>query len=154
MRPNEGLTKDQLLDKAAAYCSKQEHCRSEVAAKLRQWGAEAGEADNILSRLEEEGFIDERRYCRFYIHDKYLYDKWGELKIAQALRMKQIPESTYAPLMDEVIDRNEYLGILSRLLASKKKSVKADSAYALRQKLIRFALQRGYEMDDISEALG
>ena len=153
MKTNERLTKAELQDKAEAYCSRQEHCRSEVAAKLAAWGAEAGEADDILSALEGDGFIDDARYSRFYIHDKYLYDKWGWHKIAQALSLKRIPSSVYAPLMDEVIDRDEYLEILSRLLAAKRRTVKAADNYTLRQKLLRFALQRGYSIDDASQCL-
>ncbi len=153
MKTSERLTKAQLRDKAEAYCSKQEHCRSEVAAKLAAWGAGAAEAADILSALEGDGFIDDARYSRFYIHDKYLYDKWGRHKIAQALSLKRISSSVYAPLMDEVIDRDEYMEILSRLLAAKRRTVKAADGYVLRQKLLRFALQRGYGIDDASLCL-
>lgn len=153
MKKSERLTTVQLQDKAEAYCSRQEHCRSEVAAKLTAWGAEAAEADEILSALKGEGFIDDARYSRFYIHDKYLYDKWGRHKIAQALSMKRIPSAVYAPLMDEVIDGDEYAETLSRLLAAKRRTVKAADGYTLRQKLLRFALQRGYSIDDASRCL-
>ncbi len=153
MKTPEPLTKAQLQDRAEAYCSRQEHCRSDVAAKLSAWGADAAVAADILTSLERDRFVDDARYSRFFIHDKYLYDKWGCHKIAQALRLKHISSAVYAPLMDEVIDRDEYLSVLRRLLATKRRTLKAPDDYVLRQKLLRFALQRGYNIDDAERCL-
>ena len=148
MKTDEPLTKAQLQDRAEAYCSRQEHCRSEVAAKLSAWGATADDAEDILASLERDRFIDEARYSRFFIHDKYLYDKWGRHKIAYALIRKHISTSVYAPLMDEVIDRDEYMSILRGLLAAKRRTLKDSNYHSLRKKLVYFALQRGYDIDD------
>jgi regulatory protein len=42
---------------------------------------------------------------------------------------------------------------LKSLLQNKKRSVKASSDYELRGKLIRFAMQRGFTYDQISEII-
>ena len=43
------VTKDEALRRAAAYCSRSEHCTGEVRAKLMQWGLAAGDADDVVT---------------------------------------------------------------------------------------------------------
>ena len=51
------------------------------------------------------------------------------------------------------IDEEAYYDTLKSLLQAKMKSVKADSAYELQQKLIRYAAGRGFEQDLIFKVL-
>ena len=83
-----------------------------------------------------------------FVNDKYRFAKWGKVKIGQALLLKKIPQSVYWPFLNE-IDKEEYIGILRKLLAAKKKSVRAENEFELTNKLVRFALSRGFEMKDI-----
>lgn len=146
------FTETEALNRLAAYCSTAEHCRSEVAEKLQRWGIAYDVIDRIIERLEQEKFIDEERYCRAFIRDKYRFAKWGKVKIGEALVLKKIPRYTFATYLNE-IDEEEYLGILNNLLASKRKSVHAENEYELNNKLIRFALSRGFEMKDICHCI-
>ncbi len=145
-------TEEEALRKVSAFCSCAEHCRSEVAEKLQRWGTPYDVIDRILTKLEEEKFIDEERYSRAFVNDKYRFEKWGKVKIMQALQLKKI-----APLVRQeslsVIDEEEYLGILQHLLASKRKSVRGANDYEQNAKLIRFALSRGFEMKDIRRCI-
>lgn len=142
------MTEAEALKKLAAYCSQAEHCRAEVVEKMQRWGLPYEAIDCIVERLVEERFIDEERYCRAFINDKYRLERWGKVKISQALQLKKIPSKIYWSYLNE-IDKEEYLAVLRKLLASKRKSIHANSDFELNGKLIRFALSRGYEMDDI-----
>lgn len=142
------LNEEEALYKAAAYCSLAEHCSSEVSEKLDGWGVSSDSKRRILERLVAEKYLDENRYCRFFIHDKLKYDKWGRHKIAQALWMKKIPSEISAPLLEE-IDEDEYRSVLRSLLESKQRTLSARNKYEMSGKLIRFALGRGFEMDEI-----
>lgn len=142
------MTETEALTRVAAYCAASEHCRAEIEGKLQRWGIAYRAIDRILKRLEEEKYIDEERFCRAFIRDKYRFAKWGKMKIRQALQLKKISSTVYSPYLNE-IDLEEYLSILSDLLASKRKSVRAGNLFELNGKLIRFALSRGFEMEDI-----
>ena len=98
------------------------------------------------------GYIDEERYCRAFIRDKYRLEKWGKQKIAKALYVKRIPQHIFNTQWD-VIDNDEYQSILHKLLQSKRKSIHADDEKSLNEKLIRFALSRGYDYNDIRQHL-
>ncbi len=80
------------------------------------------------------------------------YNKWGRRKVEQALWQKRITDDIRHQVLDE-IDDAEYLSVLQPLLKQKRKSVKANSDYELNQKLVRFALSRGFTYDIIRQCL-
>ena len=142
------ITEEEALNRMAAYCSAAEHCKAEVNEKLQKWGLPYDVINRIIDRLVVEKFIDEERYCRAFVNDKFRFAKWGKMKIAQGLYMKKIPSDVAWRHLNE-IDEEEYLSILRDLLASKRKSIHAKDDYELNGKLMRFAVSRGFEMDDI-----
>lgn len=146
------ITETEALSRVAAYCSTAEHCRAEIAEKLQRWSVAYDAIDRIIARLEQERYIDEERFCRAFINDKYRFAKWGKMKIGQALQLKKISSSVYWSFLNE-IDEEEYLSILRGLLTAKRKSIHADTEYELNGKLIRFALSRGFEMKDIRRCI-
>jgi Uncharacterized protein conserved in bacteria len=146
------LTEKEALNKAAAYCTASEHCLSEISTKLSQWGLDSDAQEKILKRLADERFIDEERYCRFFVNDKFKFNKWGKIKIGQALYMKKIPSTVSRKYLDE-IDEKEYMNTLRSLLTSKKKSIHASDDYQSNMKLIRFAMSRGFEMNVIRKCM-
>ena len=87
------ITETEALNRVAAYCSTAEHCRAEIAEKLQRWGIAYDAIDRIINRLEQEKYIDEERFCRAFINDKYRFAKWGKMKIGQALQLKKISSS-------------------------------------------------------------
>ena len=72
----------------------------------------------------------------------------GHNKNNQALRQKKIPFDVIEAAFAEFTD-NELNAQLEQLLLSKRKSVKGKSAYEINTKLIRYALGRGFAMQDI-----
>lgn len=141
-------TDKELLSKAEAYCSTTERCPSEVLSKLRQWGSTEQLSSAIIAHLLKEQFLNEKRYCTAFVRDKYRFNQWGRIKIAQALRMKQLPEEAIdAGLQD--IDEEEYTNGLQKLLRQKGKSIKAANAYEHNTKLIRFAIGKGFSMNEV-----
>lgn len=146
------MTETEALAKMKAYCAAAEHCRAELTEKMQRWGLAYDAMNRIVAQLENEKFIDEERYCRAFINDKYKFAKWGKVKIAQALQLKKIPPYVYNLMLNN-IDEDEYLTILRNLLESKKKSVRANSSYEQNGKLVRFALSRGFEMKDIRQCM-
>lgn len=147
------LTEKEAFNKAATYCSRSEHCPSEVREKLYQWGIQDEETQQRLIRqLKEEKYIDEERFCQAFAHDKFHFNHWGRQKIAMYLSQKRLPE----PLIQEAlanISDDESLQEARTLLANKLKSIKAGSPYELYAKLMRFATSRGIEPDIARRAI-
>ena len=138
--------------KAEAYCAMSEHCTDDVCRKLEQWGAPLAEFDSILEHLKKEKYVDNRRYAIAFVRDKYRFNQWGRIKIAQSLRLKQIDSEEIKLAMEEV-DETEYLDILTSVIRRKLPAVKAVNDYERRGKLVRFAVGRGYEVEKILQCL-
>lgn len=142
------MTADEILYKLAARCSVSEQCLSDITAKLDKYDLPEEEKTRILRHLVEEKYVDDGRYAKAYVRDKYRFNKWGRIKIAQGLRMKGIDSETINSAM-EAIDEEEYMEILSDLIMAKRKSTKGRNEYEINGKLYRFAAGRGFEYDAI-----
>lgn len=146
------ITENEAFRKLSAFCSSSEHCRSEVVEKMQRWGMPYDQIDRVADRLVAESFIDEERYCRAFVNDKFRLEKWGKMKIRQALYIKKIPQSVVFPFLNE-IDDEEYLQVLRGVIHSKRKSVHAADERERDAKLIRFAMSRGFEIADIRRCM-
>ena len=136
----------------AALCAQAEHCEQEMRDKMKRWELDEMVQNRVIDRLTEERYIDNERYARAFVKDKIRYNKWGRRKVQQALWMKRIDTDIQQRVLDE-IDENEYLDVLRPLLKQKRKSIKAENDYELNQKLVRFALSRGFTFDIIRQCL-
>ena len=136
----------------AALCAQAEHCQHEMLEKMRRWELDDEAQARVMQRLVSERYVDDERYARAFVKDKVRYNKWGRRKVDQALWQTHIDEDIRQRVLDEV-DDEEYLAILRPLLKQKRKTTKADSDYELNQKLVRFALGRGFTFDIIRQCL-
>ena len=136
----------------AALCAQAEHCQYEMLEKMRRWELPEEEQARVMQRLISERYVDDERYARAFVKDKVRYNKWGRRKVEQALWQKHIDEDIRQRVLDEV-DDEEYLSVLRPLLKQKRKSTKANSDYELNQKLVRFAISRGFTYDIIRQCL-
>jgi regulatory protein len=141
-------TEEEGRVKAEAYCSVAERCVDDVLRKLEQWGVPSDAHEAIVAHLIKERYIDQCRFVVAFVRDKYRFNQWGRIKIAQALRMKHVASDAISEALDD-IDEEEYEDILTSLLQKKSRSVKANNEYERNGKLIRFAASHGYEMEEI-----
>ena len=146
------ITEQEAYLQLAAFCAQAEHCEQEMRDKMKRWEIDKTVQDRVLQRLIKERYIDNERYARAFVKDKIRYNKWGRRKVQQALWMKHIDQDIQQRVLDE-IDEKEYLDVLRPLLKQKRKSIKADSDYELNQKLVRFALSRGFTFDIIRQCI-
>ncbi len=140
------------LHKAAALCSKSEHCENDIYEKLLSYGSSEAEAAKIVQYLVAEKYISNERYAVAFVRDKFRFSKWGRIKIAYALRQKKIESALIQTALQE-IDDDEYLCALRELLQDKKRHTKAKDKYDMQAKLFRFAASRGFESEAIQNAL-
>ena len=146
------ITEQEAYLQLAVHCAQAEHCQQEMRDKMRRWELDETAQNRIIARLVKERYIDDERYARAFVKDKIRYNKWGRRKVQQALWLKHIDADIQQRVLDE-IDEKEYLDVLRPLLKQKRKSIKAESDYELNQKLVRFALGRGFGFDIIRQCL-
>jgi len=138
------FNEQEILHVAASYCSLAERCINDVRKKIALAGASPEIEERIISYLLKEKFIDEARYCRSFVKDKFRFNRWGRIKIDFELRSKNIA----GLLINEavaIIDEDEYESVLFTLLKEKKRTVKGKNEQDIFPKLYRFAVSRGFE---------
>lgn len=146
------MTEQQIVQKLAALCSASEHCTHEMEEKMCKWEVDEATQARVIAYLIKEKYIDEERYCRFFVNDKVKFNHWGRKKIEQALFLKRVPKDIQKKVLDEV-PFDDYVDALRPLLIAKEKTVKARNEYEKSMKLIRYAMGRGFQYDVIKECL-
>ena len=143
---------EELLHKAASYCSISEHCILEVEEKLNAWGVSVEDKQKIIDRLISEDFIDEKRYCSYFVKDKFRFNKWGKIKISFALKGKGLDNNLISEALN-TIDDGEYEEMLASILKTKLVGLKYEFEYEKQGKLFRFAQSRGFENNVIERVI-
>lgn len=137
---------EDALARMEIKCAAAEHCSWEIRTSLMRKGLSPGDISIIIDSLQSRGFVDDARFARAFVRDKYRFSAWGRYKIIAALRAKQIDRALIDDALGE-IDRREYVGTAFRTVASRLRQIPADTdrrkAY---EKLLRFGVGRGYEM--------
>lgn len=147
------MTFEQALSRAASLCSASERCPSDIHAKAIGWGLTEADASRLVVRLTEENFLNEERYVRAFVNDKFRFQHWGRTKIRFALRAKGLSDSLVSQALEEVIDTEDYLDDCVRLLQQRMRGMSLPLSQADRARLYRFAAQRGFESNVISRSL-
>lgn len=136
----------------AQLCARAEHCQYELIEKMRRWDMSDEAQARVMQRLVSERYVDDERYTQAFVRDKIRYNKWGRRKVEQALWQKHIDKDIRERVLKEV-DDDEYLSVLRPLLKQKQKTLKGGSDYERNQKLVKFALQRGFTYDIIRQCI-
>ena len=136
----------------AGQCSKKEYCSADELAKLRRWELPEKDIAEIMAFLVKNRFLDDTRFAEAYARDKFRFNRWGKLKIAQMLRRKQVADSVIGQAL-AALPEEDTDATCMELLRQKNKSIKDEDPYKRKAKLIRFALSRGFEYETVNRCL-
>ena len=149
----ENMKKDpkKVADKLRTLCSRREYCRADIRKKaLTALDGDAQEAEDIVSMLVEERYVDDMRYASAFARDKASIAGWGSVKIRYMLSAKGISKDIINEALQE-IDERKAEARLDKLVESKARALRDDPQKRL--KLLRFALGRGYEYEEVKRVL-
>ncbi len=147
--PQQNLyTLAQALEYAERYCSRQEHCQSEVRDKLKEKGLDSDIIEECIAELICEGFINESRYADLFAVSKFHQNKWGRKKIALHLKWKEISSTCIRHALN-AIEQREYSNTIAELFEKKAASLKGEKPHVVKQKTITYLMGKGFEYDEI-----
>ncbi len=139
-------------EKIQRYCAYQERCTRDVEIKLRDWKTPPGKIKKIIQQLVAEGFLNNERFSRSFVRGKFLNNHWGRIRISYELKSRGMPDKLISEAFNE-IDENGYMKTLRNLILKKRKDFQTGKNLNIREKLINFALSKGYEFDLIAAVL-
>lgn len=141
-----------VLQRIAAYCAYQERSPQEVRQRLRKWEVPQAEAEAIVQRLVQEGYLNQERFAHSFTGGKVRVKRWGKVRIEQELRKRGITGEDASRSL-AAIDGHTYALNLRALLDKKEAALKEPDARVRKQKLARYAFSKGYEADLVWQVL-
>jgi len=87
------LAGDALWSYALKILAGRAHSTGEMREKLRRRAERAGDVDDILARLKEHGYLDDRRYAEGYAASRLSNEKLGRGRVIRDLRQHRVAAS-------------------------------------------------------------
>ena len=142
----------ETYSKMAQLCSRSEQCSADIRKKIVAFEIMDEVVEEIISKLKSEKFLDDERYVKAYVSDKFRLNKWGKIKIRHYLKAKGLSDNLIEIGLNE-INEEQYKKALIAALKEKAKKVKSDNKYERTGQIIRFAQSRGFEPEIIHRYL-
>lgn len=140
-----------VADRMRALCSRREYCRKDILKKvMTALDGDAAKAEEVVGKLVEERYVDDRRYAAAFARDKASIAGWGAAKIRYMLAAKGVDREIIASALEEV-DVTRADARLEKLMENKARSLKDDPQRRI--KLLRFGVGRGYGYEEVSSVI-
>ena len=134
----------QAYSKMAQLCSRSEQCSADIRKKIMAYEIVEEIVDEIIDKLIAEKYIDDERYVRAYVNDKFKINKWGKVKMHHYLRAKGLSEDVIQKGL-QTIDEEKYKDLLVKTMKAKAKTIKKKNKFEKMGQVIRFTQSRGFE---------
>ena len=138
------LTPSEAFAKICQYCAYQERSHLQVRNKLLGYGLYRSDAEELISKLIVEGFLNEERFAKAFAGGKFRIKKWGRNKISHELESHFVTDRCIQKGLDE-IDEGEYRNTLKSLLKKKFGRPEKTGVFNRRNKAAKYAIGKGYE---------
>jgi regulatory protein len=66
------------------------HSAAELRDKLRQRAERAADVEDVLARLKEQGYLDDRRFAEGFAAARLSDGRWGPLRVLRDLRQRRV----------------------------------------------------------------
>jgi regulatory protein len=146
------LNKEALI-KAANFCAYQERTHKEVRNRLSELEVVGDESEAIITWLIENNYLNEERFARIFAGSKFRQKKWGRIKIRQELKMRGVSDYCLKVGMSEIEDEY-YMVTLQEIIEKKSRDIKDSNKLIIKQKLVKYALSKGFENDLVFDVVG
>ena len=137
----------EIYNKCVKMLSSKMRSKKEMYDFLVKKGIDKADIDNMLSKLELIGLLNDKMYAKAYISDKVNFTNMGPLKIESNLLDCDIDESIIREELSK-LDSDIMEKKISKYINSKARSNK-HSTYFFKEKVLSELLSLGYSKDMI-----
>ena len=116
------------------------------AKALKALGGDEDGAREVVDALKADKYVDDLRYASAFAREKASLSGWGKVKIRYMLSSKGMSGDVISGALDE-IDSDAALRKMENVVMAKYRLISDDPQAKI--KLLKFALSRGYQYDDI-----
>ena len=139
------------INLAIAMLARRSCSREEIRRKLTVNHYDAEVIEQILEKLEKEGFLNDRDFAEAWIRHR-ISGRYGARRIGQELRMKGVSEEDSSAAMKS-LDEEEMMRQAVSLAAGRLRRVKPDEdPRKAREKILQALIRRGFDWNTAREA--
>ena len=143
---NKYYSYEEIQKKLEYYCSYQERCHYEVFNKIMQLNSNIDDANKIITKLIDDGYLNETRFSKEFTRGKFNHKNWGRIRIRLELKKRKISNKNIDIGLNE-IDEKKYLNKFDNLFEKQLlKHNQKNNIYA-KKKIYDYFNYRGWEGD-------
>jgi regulatory protein len=142
----------EVYNKALNYISIRLRSKKELENYLIKREYDEKVVNNIISRLIEEGYIDDNRFANSYVNDKLNLSNYGPYRILRDLQEYGVKESIINETISN-LDNNLIKDKIIKLIDKKIKVSHNVTGNVLKNKILNYLISLGYERDMIISCL-
>lgn len=139
-------------DLAIKYITKKMRSKKELKEYLESKEIEDKEITKVLEMLEKSGYVNEEKYTESFINDKIILSYDGPNKIKRELEGKGITSKMIEEKMI-IFTQEQQQEKVRKIIAKMIKTNKNKSTYILKNKIIDYLSNLGYDKNLILESL-
>ena len=142
------------MDTALRLLSYRPRTRRELSDRLVRKGVCARTAAEVVSRLEEIGYLDDREFCRSWIKSREGARCRSAWVLKKELREKGVDAELAAEMVDSAFDKEASFRDACDLVRKRARVRKGEKQSKLRKRMQAMLLRRGFGYEFVKEVLG
>lgn len=147
------MIKEQLspYNKALDILSRRDHAEHEMRTKLKQKKYTAAQIDDTINKLFANKLLDDHVFTERYILSIIRYKAVGPRWLQQKLKQRGVGDSIISEVIANLLDEDKQLELAQEAIT---KWQKLHSQHTTdRTRLTRFLLSRGFQIQNINQAI-
>jgi regulatory protein len=139
------LTK--IVNKTISYIQIRPRSEKEVRDYLKRKDIDSEASNEILSKLKSRNLISDEFFAKWYIENRLISGKYGEIRIKNELRKKGISKDIIEESFNNLMTADKQNEVNENAINYAKKvskSIKSKNDYEFKTKLIKKLMSRGY----------
>ncbi|HWF10153.1 MAG TPA: regulatory protein RecX [Bryobacteraceae bacterium] len=102
------LAAEELYEYAVTSLGTRAYSSGDLKAKLRQRAAQPSDIDRIVARLEDHGYLNDRRFADSYAAARVEKDGFGRIRVLQDLRAHRVSGALAEQAVEQAVgDKSE-----------------------------------------------
>lgn len=132
------------------------HSIGELREKLRRRAARAGDVDNVLARLKELGYLDDRRFAESFAAARLANEKFGRTRVLQDLRERRVAPAVAEQTVRKVYEEVDEQALIEDWIRRKYRRAPREGLFEEEKELasaFRRLLRAGFRSGEILRCL-
>lgn len=151
-RLQEAASVQRATEMALRYLAYRSRSTAEVRQYLRQKKVPDAIVEQVIARLTERGWLDDRAFARWWVENRSEHRPRGRLVLAAELRQKGVPEACIQEVLDELPEDET---VLARRAAERfaRRLVSVQDRETFVRRLSAHLSRRGFEWETIRQVV-